>query len=136
MMKKLTIIEFNEIVSENRSLIYVLNKIFGVGVYTAQKLVPKLGLAPFHLNKKLSQLPPSFKEKLSELLEDIELNFGSFYKKEVVDQLASLNEIKNLRSFKYLNGLPIRGQRTKTNARTSKRRVGRVRKSKVTKSNT
>jgi small subunit ribosomal protein S13 len=133
-MKKLSLMEFNEITASKKNFIYMYNKVFGLGMANTYKLISKLGLSPFHASKKLSDLPRSFKQKMSSAIDDDDdLVVGDKLKKKIAQRLDLLNNIKNLRSFNFLNGLPVRGQRTKTNARTSKRRVGRVRRSKVSK---
>lgn len=131
-MKKLSLMEFNGIIASKKNFIFMYNKIFGLGMSQTYKLISKLGLSPFHLSKKLSELPASFRQKMSTSIEDDEdVVVGDQLKKQIAQRLDLLNNIKNLRAFNFLNGLPVRGQRTKTNSRTCKRRVGRIRRSKV-----
>lgn len=131
---KISVTEFNGIVSSSRkrSLNYLFSKCFGIGFHRTQKIITKLGLPINQLKKKLQHLPRSFRDKIYSVLLECDFEMGASLRRSVTKRLKTLNALKNLRSFNYLNGLPVRGQRTKTNARTSKRRVGRVRKSKVT----
>jgi small subunit ribosomal protein S13 len=133
MSQKVTAMFFSQMVSSNGSLYLIFQKVFGLGFYRTSKLISRLGLPVFNLNKRLRDLPLPYRRKIFELLQKEEEMIGDELKKEVTERLELLNGIKNLRTFNFLNGLPLRGQRTKTNARTAKRRVGRVRRSKVSK---
>ena len=133
MSKKVTAMFFSEMVKTQGNLYFIFKKVFGLGFYKSSRLVCRLGLPIYVLNRTLKQLPLSFRRKVFDILQKEEDMIGDELKKEVADRLELLGGIKNLRTFNFLNGLPLRGQRTKTNARTAKRRVGRVRRSKVSK---
>jgi small subunit ribosomal protein S13 len=128
---KISQVFFNDIMTPHRSLYFILQKVFGVGLYRASKLISLLGLPPLHLNKKLIDLPAVFRRKIYNVITQGPFLMGDAYKKDFQEKIEDLNNIKNLRTFNFMNGLPVRGQRTKTNARTSKLRVGRVKQSKV-----
>jgi len=93
-----------------------LTYIFGVGLSTAQKILKETGVNPDTRVKDLSE------SEVAELRTYITKNVTveGDLRREVALNIKRLNEIGCLRGIRHRKGLPVRGQRTKTNARTRK----------------
>ena len=93
-----------------------LTYIFGIGRSTANKILEKTGINPDTRCKDLTE------DEVSKLRDEIQ----NFYKvegdlrRDVALDIKRLVEIGCYRGVRHRKGLPVRGQRTKTNARTRK----------------
>lgn len=103
-------------VVENKSIYFSLTKVFGVGRFQAFLICKKLGLAS---NCKLSDLVPDQIVKLIKFIENFNLLINSNLKKSKIRITKKLIQIKAYKGIRKLRGLPIRGQRTHTNAKTA-----------------
>lgn len=95
--------------------------IYGVGLPLAKKILAATGINPDTRAKDLSE------EELNKLRDFIDKSFkveGSL-RQQVLLNIKRLREIGSNRGLRHSRGLPVRGQRTKTNSRT---RRGNVRK--------
>lgn len=101
---------------ENKSIYFSLIKIFGVGKFQSFLICKKLG---FSLNCRLSKLSPDQIIKLIKCIENSDLLITSNLKKSKIMLSKKLVQIKAYRGVRKLHGLPIRGQRTHTNAKTA-----------------
>lgn len=104
-----------------------LTYIFGIGRSTAESVLDKLNIKKTIKTKDLSE------EELVKIREYIENNYTieGDLRREVSQNIKRLIEINSYKGIRHKRGLPVRGQRTHTNARTRKgrkRSVG-VRKS-------
>jgi small subunit ribosomal protein S13 len=93
-----------------------LTKIYGVGRKTAVELVKKANIDP---NIKAAQLDQNELNELRKLLESDYTVEGDL-RREVSLSIKRLIDLGNHRGLRHRKGLPVRGQRTKTNARTRK----------------
>jgi len=93
-----------------------LTYIFGIGRPTAQKIVAEAGVNPETRVRDLTE------EELAKLREQIDKNHKveGDLRREVSLNIKRLMEIGCYRGLRHRRGLPVRGQRTKTNARTRK----------------
>jgi small subunit ribosomal protein S13 len=99
-----------------KKLEIALTYIFGIGRYTAKKILDDTKLDP---SKRVSTLS---EEEVARLRGEIENNYrveGTLHT-EVGMSIKRLMDIGCYRGFRHRRGLPARGQRTKTNARTRK----------------
>ena len=94
---------------------YALRYIYGIGPARADKLVSQAKLDP---DKRARDLTSKEISKLQKLLEDYTIE-GEL-RKQVNDNIDRLKRIKAYRGIRHIKGLPVRGQRTRTNARTRK----------------
>ncbi len=106
-----------------------LTYIFGIGQSTAQKICKDLELDPNHKVKDLTD------DEVSKLRTYIDANVEveGDLRRERSQSIKRLSEIGCYRGIRHRRGLPARGQRTKTNARTRKgpkKTVGRGKKAK------
>jgi small subunit ribosomal protein S13 len=106
-----------------------LTYIFGIGRSTSAKVLAELGLSP---DMKVRDLTD---EEITKLRAHIDgnLQVEGDLRRERSQSIKRLSEIGSYRGMRHRRGLPVRGQRTKTNARTRKgpkKTVGRGKKAK------
>jgi small subunit ribosomal protein S13 len=110
-----------------KSLEIGLTYIYGIGRSTARKVVEGTGLEP---NEKIRDLTDPEITKLREYI-DTNLQVEGDLRRERTQAIKRLSEIGAYRGLRHRRGLPVNGQRTKTNARTRKgpkKTVGRGKK--------
>ena len=102
-----------------------LTSIYGIGRTTAQKICTKSGV-PF--DRKVKDLTDGDLEKIRE--EIGRLTIEGDLRREMSINIKRLMDLGCYRGLRHRRGLPVRGQRTKTNARTRKgpRKSGVVKK--------
>ena len=106
-----------------------LTYIYGIGQPTAQKIIKALELDP---DEKIKDLTDEEVTKLRAYI-DGELQVEGDLRRERSQAIKRLSEIGCYRGIRHRRGLPVNGQRTKTNARTRKgpkKTVGRGKKAK------
>ena len=106
-----------------------LTYIYGIGQSTAQKVCKELGLSP---DEKVRDLTDPEITKLRNYI-DANLQVEGDLRRERSQSIKRLQEIGAYRGVRHRRGLPVNGQRTKTNARTrkgAKKTVGRGKKAK------
>jgi len=106
-----------------------LTYIFGIGPSTARKVCTALGLSS---DEKVRDLTDEEITKLRTYI-DSELQVEGDLRRERSQAIKRLQEIGSYRGVRHRRGLPVNGQRTKTNARTRKgpkKTVGRGKKGK------
>lgn len=93
-----------------------LTYIFGIGRTTSNKV---LGMANVNPDTRVRDLT---EEEVSRLREVIEKDFKveGYLRREIAQNIRRLIEISSYRGIRHRRGLPVRGQRTKTNSRTRK----------------
>ena len=104
-----------------------LTYIFGIGRSTSRQVASELGLS---LDTKVSDLTDGEITKLREYI-DTNLQVEGDLRRERQQAIKRLGEIGAYRGVRHRRGLPVNGQRTKTNARTRKgpkKTVGRGKK--------
>ena len=93
-----------------------LTYLFGVGISTARRILAETGVNPETRVKDLSEEDTA---KLRSIIESDYKVEGSL-RTEVAMNIKRLMDIGSYRGLRHRRGLPVRGQRTKTNARTRK----------------
>nr|WP_321503083.1 30S ribosomal protein S13 [uncultured Dethiosulfovibrio sp.] len=93
-----------------------LTYIFGIGLTSSQKILAKVGVNPDTRVKDLTE------EEAQSLRTEILANYmvEGDLRREVTMNIKRLMDIGCYRGIRHRQGLPLRGQRTKTNARTRK----------------
>jgi small subunit ribosomal protein S13 len=107
-----------------------LTYIYGIGPSSARKVASELGLSPDH---KVRDLTDEEVTKLRQYI-DSELQVEGDLRRERSQNVKRLQEIGAYRGIRHRRGLPVNGQRTKTNARTRKgpkKTVGRGKRAKT-----
>lgn len=111
------LILFGKKLEDTKTVPYGLTKIFGVGLANAKEIC-------MHLN-----IPKTI--KISELTENQKLNISTYIKQhfsvelklkqQVSDNIENFIVINSVKGFRHRTKLPVRGQRTHSNAKTCKR---------------
>ncbi len=100
----------------NKSVKYGLTAIFGIGLQTAQKIVTTIGIDS---SKKIKELSDEEVTKIRKLIET-DYKVEGALRAEIAADVKRLIDIGSYRGLRHKVGLPVRGQRTRTNARTRK----------------
>ncbi len=93
-----------------------LTYIYGIGLKSSKDILAKTGINPDTRAKDLTE------EDIAKLRDEIENNYTveGELRREVAMNIKRLVETNSYRGIRHRKGLPVRGQRTKTNARTRK----------------
>lgn len=97
-----------------------LTTLYGIGRSRAQEILEEAGVS---MDKKVKEVTVDEENKIRAAIEKFTLE-GDL-KREVAANVKRLKDIKAYRGVRHMRGLPVRGQRTKSNSRT---RRGNVRK--------
>ena len=103
-------------IPNNRTAVISLTYLYGVGPQTARELCRKANINP---TVKAKDLREDEVARLATLLDNEYIVEGQL-RRQVNQNIARLREIACYRGMRHRKGLPVRGQRTKTNARTRK----------------
>ncbi len=103
-------------IPNEKRVVVSLTYIHGIGKYRAQEILNKAGIDAGVRTKDLSD------DELSRINSIVETSFETEgqLRRTVAQNIARLRDINCYRGFRHKRGLPARGQRTKTNARTRK----------------
>ena len=95
---------------------YALTYIYGIGLTSSRAILASTGIDPDKRAKDLTE------DEIAKLRDEIENNYTveGELRREVALNIKRLTEINCYRGIRHRKGLPVRGQRTKTNARTRK----------------
>lgn len=110
---------------------YALQKIYGIGKTNVWEIIEKASLDS---QKRARELTDEEIGKIQKILEDYIIQ-GDL-RRQVNQNINRLLSIKSYRGLRHHSGLPVRGQRTKTNARTkrgSRKTVGAFKKDELAK---
>jgi len=100
----------------NKHVDVALTYIYGIGVTSARKICAATGVSP---EKRTNDLSPDEVNKLRTVIES-DYKVEGRLRTEVSLNIKRLMDIGCYRGIRHRRGLPVRGQRTKTNARTRK----------------
>jgi small subunit ribosomal protein S13 len=106
----------------NKRVDIALTYIYGIGTTTARKIIGESGIDATIRVKDLSEAQAN---KLRDIVEKTHKVEGEL-KREVLANIKRLKEIGSFRGSRHVKGLPVRGQRTKTNSRTIRGNVRRT----------
>lgn len=112
---------------DNKRLDIVLTYIYGIGRSNVQVILKNAAVSPAKRLKELSE------EDIGRIQKAIEGKFKveGDLKTEIAGNIKRLREISSYRGIRHIKGLPVRGQRTRSNARTKRgkrKTVGALRK--------
>ena len=100
----------------DKRVVVALTYIFGIGRNTSERILKKTGISPEVRSKNLSDADTG---KLRQVIEN-EYKVEGALRGEVAINTKRLMDIGSYRGGRHRKGLPVRGQRTHTNARTRK----------------
>ncbi len=95
---------------------YALTYIFGIGLTTSRKILDATGI---DYNKRVYELSDAEAATIRKEIQEKLMVEGDLRQKVAMD-IKSLMDLGNYRGLRHRRGLPVRGQKTKTNARTRK----------------
>jgi small subunit ribosomal protein S13 len=103
-------------IPNNKRVEIALTYIYGIGRKSANDILVKTGINPDTRAKDLTE------EEVAKLRDEIENSYTveGDLRREVALNIKRMVEINCYRGIRHRKGLPVRGQRTKTNARTRK----------------
>ena len=99
----------------NKKIVYALTYIHGIGLTSAKQIVK---IADINSETKINDLTTEQTVALRQTLENIELKLEGDLRRFNGLNIKRLNEINCHRGKRHRNNLPVRGQRTRTNARS------------------
>ncbi|MDL2302342.1 30S ribosomal protein S13 [Lachnospiraceae bacterium OttesenSCG-928-D06] len=94
-----------------------LTYIYGIGRVTSNKILAASGVSP---DTRVRDITDDEVKKLSETIEEMGIRVEGDLRREIALNIKRLQEIGCYRGIRHRKGLPVRGQKTKTNARTRK----------------
>jgi small subunit ribosomal protein S13 len=106
-----------------KSVYYALTNIYGINLSTAKHIC---NLAGFCDNLKIKHLSKDQINNLIKIIENLNVKLTSELKKSELKSFQNLVSIKSYRGLRRIYGLPVRGQRTHTNAQTSRKKGQRI----------
>lgn len=101
---------------KNKRSEIALTYIYGIGKSTSQKILDQAGIDP---NIRVKDLTEEDATRIRVLI-DRDLKVEGDLRREVTQNVKRLQEIGSYRGLRHRRGLPARGQRTRTNARTKR----------------
>ena len=93
-----------------------LTYIYGIGRVSSNRILEAAGVDP---NTRVKDLTNEEVQKISAVIDETQLVEGDL-RREIATNIKRLQEIGCYRGIRHRKGLPVRGQKTKTNARTRK----------------
>jgi len=108
-------------IPDNKQIEIALTYIYGIGRSLSRKILQEVGVDP---RRKASDLNS---QEISKLKDIIEKNYKieGELKRQIMMNIKRLKDVGTWRGVRHIKGLPVRGQRTRTNTRTVR---GNVRK--------
>ena len=103
-------------IPKNKQVVISLQYIYGIGPDLSQRILEQAGVNP---STKVSELAEDEVNRIREII-DREYHVEGELRKEVDLNIKRLIEIGSYRGSRHRHGLPVRGQRTRTNARTKR----------------
>ena len=100
----------------NKRVDIALTYVYGIGRLTAKQLLEEAKIAP---EMRAHDLTDEQVSQLNQLIERKYVTEGQL-RRQVMQNVQRLKEIRCYRGLRHIRGLPTRGQRTRTNARTRK----------------
>ncbi|MBM3250836.1 MAG: 30S ribosomal protein S13 [Candidatus Nealsonbacteria bacterium] len=108
-------------IPDNKQIVIALTYIYGVGLALSKKILQE---AKITLDQKAKNLTPDEISRLKDIIEK-KYKIEGQLKREIMFNIKRLKDVSCWRGMRHIRGLPVRGQRTRTNTRTVR---GNVRK--------
>ena len=101
---------------QKKRMEYALTYIFGIGLHTSRKILDATGI---DYNMRVHELTDADAAVIRNEIQNSYMVEGDLRKK-VREDIKALMDLGSYRGLRHRKGLPVRGQKTKTNARTRK----------------
>jgi small subunit ribosomal protein S13 len=108
-------------IPNNKKLEIGLTYIYGIGRSTANKIIADIGLDS---NKKIGDLTEQEISSIRKYIDE-NLKVEGDLRKDIALNIKRLIEINCYRGYRHKNGMPVRGQKTRSNARTRRGLAGK-----------
>lgn len=105
-------------IPNNKHLDVALTCLYGIGISSSRKILKEAGVDP---NLKSDSLNVDQENAIRKIIEGMTIE-GTL-KREISSNIKRLKDIKAYRGLRHMRRLPVRGQRTKTNSRTTRGNV-------------
>lgn len=115
------------VLPDEKKIEYALTLLYGIGWTTSKKILDQLGI---DRQKLLKQLTEGELRRITALI-DKNYKVEGELKEQETENIKRLKEIGSYRGLRHMKNLPVRGQRTRSNARTKRgkrKTVGALRK--------
>ncbi len=101
---------------DEKRIDYALTILYGIGWSNVKTILSQTGI---EASKKVRELT---EEELKKIIEVIEKNYKveGYLREAVNENIKRLREVSSYRGIRHIRGLPVHGQRTKSNARTKR----------------
>ncbi len=112
---------------DDKRIEYALTLLYGIGWTSSEKILKQVGI---DLHKRVKDLSEDDLKKITAIIEKGYKVEGDL-KEQINENVKRLREIGSYRGVRHVKGLPVRGQRTRSNARTKRgkrKTVGALRK--------
>jgi small subunit ribosomal protein S13 len=106
-------------IPDNQRVEIALTSIYGVGKTSSKKIVSEVGIDP---NIRVKDIQDDDLARIRSAVERLGILVEGDLRREVQLNIRRLTDIQTFRGARHRKGLPVRGQRTKTNARTKRGR--------------
>jgi small subunit ribosomal protein S13 len=103
-------------IPDNKRVEISLRRIFGIGPSVAHRIIERANVGG---NPRVSELSEEQLTRIREIVDKEYIVEGDL-RRDVNDNIRRLIDIGSYRGLRHRRGLPVRGQRTKTNARTKR----------------
>jgi len=110
-------------IPDNKRIEIALTYVFGIGRSSSRKILKQ---ASIDLNTKTNKLSEEQLNKLRSIVESKDYKIEGDLKREKMMNIKRLKEVGTYRGLRHSKGLPVRGQKTKTNSRTIRGNVRRT----------
>lgn len=104
-------------IPNNKRVEYALRYIYGIGPVRAKLICKEAGIPE---EMRVQELNEEHINKIMTVIADNQFKLEGDLRREIMSNLKRLSAIKSYRGLRHMRGLPVRGQRTSTNARTRK----------------
>ena len=101
---------------QKKRMEYALTYIYGIGLTTSRQILDRTGIS---YDKRVHELTDTEAAAIRNDIQEHVMVEGDLRKKVTLD-IKALMDLGNYRGLRHRRGLPVRGQKTKTNARTRK----------------
>jgi small subunit ribosomal protein S13 len=111
---------FNVNFKGSSKVLYSFVKLYGFGIYLTLVMLNDLNIGH---NCRIKDLNQNTVIRIIKWVEKNRIMIESVLKQKVISDINKLKHIKSYRGLRHIYGLPVRGQRTKTNASSIKRKT-------------
>lgn len=111
---------FESELEENKRINIALTLIYGLNSSNSKKIIKQIG---FSNNFKLKLITNEQITNLVKIINSLNIKISNDLKKHNFSIFKKLIDIKSIKSFRLNKGLPVRGQRTHTNAKTARKKL-------------